>query len=364
MNTKAVKLHIPLDKTQTASRVFKTEGASRAVIDHGKERYVVWGPLSFELDNDSTYITYFKANIGDGNRPSKPVIGKDAELFGGSIVCLEFEEMDDTDKMHTFFDFTPCPEDSRIERGNKDTSLVRFKTNYDDNIEVIISLCTKTPTELEMLLAFFGNPNKKQKRNTTMPAARQRQNTAETATETTIPSPVPAPTLPPLAGTVTEVPPLPTNEELTTVDVTQEAPVAPTTPTIPDPVAKAPEPTPEPTPEPEPTEEQGEDTTPDPNPEPQVEKAPVTYYRAKAPLKGEINSATKLEEKGWTCVPHAWENISLEEATQALKELRAAEEAYQHVVLYIAARGTVSEADKEVYREEGRQDIRKKMSQI
>lgn len=212
-----------------------------------------------------------------------------------------------------------------------------------------------------------------------MSASRKRNPSPETA----IPAPLAPPPLEALAAEAPAVPdpvptapivpdPVPVAEE-----VPDPAPVVPdpvpaaeevpdpveSEPEVPDPVAasqqeeqdlgevEAAEPDPEPAPEPTP---EAEETAP----------KPYTGVREKAPSKGEHNSAAKLEEKGWDCFPHLHEGMDIGTLIELVAKSERLRSIYTNALIETAQADKMTEADKERYRAEGRQQIRAKLNSL
>ena len=60
------------------------------------------------------------------------------------------------------------------------------------------------------------------------------------------------------------------------------------------------------------------------------------YIRDKAPLKGERNSADRLSEKGWHCIPSVYDDLTVDEIEGVLNILGNLQCAYENRLVSIA----------------------------
>jgi hypothetical protein len=266
------------------------------------------------------------------------------------------------------------------------TGMVGFRTTRDPGIHIVVRLRSNTVSELNHVKKLFYGKQIKTKRKHIM--ADENKSTGAGRTRGSAPTPPPPPgavapppveppKAPPVAKSPTEAPAPPTNVEAPApappVDPpTTEAPAAPAPPVAPPPKkapAKAPAKAPEApvteapvetTEEPE-TEEEG--TAPEESTE-VIEQDWTDFVRDKAPLKGETNSAVKLSDKGWLCIPHAHPSLSIEDIRNTLDNLDNIKGAYLEALYIIAGKGTVSEEQIAAIKEEAVKEFKKKLSAL
>jgi hypothetical protein len=234
---------------------------------------------------------------------------------------------------------------------DSDKGLIGFTTRRDPGIRIVVTMRTDTVAELvEIKKLFYGNINIP-KRKHIMSASRKRgEAPAEDNNQAAAPPPPPI-TPPPKANTPAP-PTVPAAPTAAPAPPTSEAPPAPTPPP-----PKTP-PAPEVKEEEEVTAEEVEEVTTDAEeqaPEEveeaseevtEEEEAEVTYLRDKAPLKSEHNSADKLKEKGWSCIPHVYEDLTLADIQNALYELDNLRDVYMEALYIVASKGTVTDEQR------------------
>ena len=113
------------------------------------------------------------------------------------------------------------------------------------------------------------------------------------------------------------------------------------------------------------------DSASDSDHEPVAEQSFAEYVNAalpavkpKAPLKSEINSAKKLIEKGWICVPVRHDGMDPKDILTKMHILQMTLAGYADQLALECSKGSFTEEDKEAYRQEGRQEILNKIAKL
>lgn len=275
------------------------------------------------------------------------------------------------------------------------TGMVGFRILRDPGIQVVVPLKSNTVVELNKVKKLFYGKQKIIKRKhiimseekTEKGTGAGRQRGPAAAEGTTPPPPpgsvLPPPTAPPVAAAppIAAAPPVaaappnnaptpPTNVEAPAPPT--ESPAPPTAATPAPPVAppkKAPTKAPAPaTPPPASNPETETSTDEAPLSEEDVEAAEekdwCDFVRTKAPLKGERNSADKLSEKGWLCLPHAHHALTTNDIREALAGLDNLKAAYLESLYIIASKGTVSDDEKAAIAEQAVTEFKKKLASL
>lgn len=283
------------------------------------------------------------------------------------------------------YDFGKLVKDLDVEY-NSSTGMVGFRTLRDPGIHIVVKLKSNTVSELNKVKKlFYGKQiNIKRKHiimSETDKGAGRTRGPAPAAPGAVAPPPISpaAPAAPPVAAappsaapappTNTEAPPVAPAPAAPPVATTPAPPVAPPVKTpakaAPAKVAPAKAPTPATAPEAPATEPaaEGTDVTEE-EVETTEEKDWCDFVRTKAPLKGERNSADKLVEKGWLCLPHAHHDLAVNDIRQAVSDLDNLKAAYLESLYIIASKGTVSDEEKAAIGQAAVAEFKKKLANL